>query len=89
MLVGYGNFLSFVYEVRIYIYMRIVGSQKSCIIYVQFKLQVIESTCLTKPTPKNTVSDTEPKVGIGLGSHKKLVPTPEPENSNQNSITQF
>ena len=31
-------------------------------------------------TPDNTVTDTEPKLGIGLGFHKKPVRTPEPEN---------
>ena len=31
-------------------------------------------------TPDNTVTDTEPKLGIGLGFHKKPVSTPEPEN---------
>ena len=31
-------------------------------------------------TRDNTIIDTKPKLGIGLGSHKKLVLTPEQEN---------
>ena len=31
-----------------------------------------KSIGLTELTPKDTVTDTESKLGIGLGSHKKL-----------------
>ena len=63
-------------------------SQKSYITYVQFKLHITKSIGLTEPIPKNIVNDIEPKFGIGLGSHKKLIPipTPEPENPKYEDI---
>ena len=54
--------------------------QKSCIIYIRFKWHITESIDLIEPTPKNIVIDTEPKLGVSLVSHKKLVPTLELEN---------
>ena len=36
-----------------------------------------KSIGLTEPTPNNTVTDTEPKLGIGLGSQNKPVLTSE------------
>ena len=41
------------------------------LIYVQFKRYITESIGLTKPTPNNIVTDSEPKLVIGLVSHKK------------------
>ena len=41
-----------------------------------------KSTCFTEPTPSNTITNTKPKLDIGLGSHKKPVLTPELENPN-------
>ena len=35
---------------------------------------------MLSPTPDNTVTDTEPKLGICLGFHKKPALTPEPDN---------
>ena len=48
--------------------------------YISFKQHITESIGLTKPTPKNIVTDTKPKLGLGLGSYKKFIPTPEPDN---------
>ena len=45
------------------------------------KQYIIKSIDLTKLTPNKIIIDTEPKLSIGLGSHKKPVRTPEPENS--------
>ena len=59
-------------------------SQKSFLIYVEFKGYIIKGINLAQSIPENTITATKLKRGLGLGSHKKSVSTQEPKNPRVN-----